>query len=56
MMPPMLNLGSSSEPLIGRLTSMTPLRSLSSATASSTGSLVAVRALDLVAEGELVER
>ena len=41
-MPPTLNCGSSSEPLIGSSTSMTPLRSFISATASSTGSLVAV--------------
>ncbi|CFO06854.1 Uncharacterised protein [Bordetella pertussis] len=41
MMPPTENCGSSSEPEIGRLMSMLPRLSLSSATASSTGSLTA---------------
>ena len=41
MMPPTLNWGSSSDPLIGRSTSMTPLRSFISATARSTGALIA---------------
>ncbi|MNT08952.1 hypothetical protein D3C72_1437110 [compost metagenome] len=40
-MPPTENSGSSSEPEIGRLISMLPRESLSKATASSTGSLVA---------------
>ncbi len=40
-MPPTENSGSSSEPEIGRLMSMLPRESFSSATASSTGSLVA---------------
>ncbi|MNO09580.1 hypothetical protein D3C81_2328440 [compost metagenome] len=37
----MLNSGSDNEPDTGRFTSITPLRSFSSDTASSTGSLVA---------------
>ena len=37
-----LNCGSLIEPLMGRLTSMTPLRSASSARASRTGRLVAL--------------
>ncbi len=41
-MPPTLNCGSLTLPLIGRLMSMTPLRSFSSATARRTGSLVAL--------------
>ena len=42
MTPPMLKFGSLIEPLIGRLTSITPWRSDSSATARRTGNLVAL--------------
>ncbi|MNN55523.1 hypothetical protein D3C81_1704030 [compost metagenome] len=39
--PPMLNSGSDSDPDTGRFTSITPLRSFSNDTASSTGSFTA---------------
>ena len=55
MMPPTLNCGSSGEPEMGRLMSISPLRFCSSDTASLTGSLVALGAIDLVAERQLVE-
>ena len=55
IIPPTLNSGLSREPLIGRLTSITPLRSFSNATASNTGSFVAVGTLDFFSEGQLVE-
>ena len=41
MMPPTENCGSSSEPEMGRLTSISPRAFFNSDTASSTGSLVA---------------
>ena len=53
--PPTENCGSSSDPEIGSSMSITPARSLSSETASSTGSLVAVGLSTRCAERELVE-
>ena len=55
MRPPTENFGSSREPEIGSLMSMTPREFLSSATASSTGSLVAVGLSTRGPNVELVE-
>ena len=54
-MPPTLNCGSSSEPLIGRSTSMTPLRSFMQGDGEQHGQLGGGRAFDLLAESELIQ-